>query len=515
MWNAAYFGTTSQRMVAEYVVPFDNPTIIVGEARPAGAVFVNFTLDQVSQSVSWLSLGARGYGLVAAQDPCGTYVAHPNRDYFSDPAVIAVRGQQKTLFAGDGCNVANERETDALEFIQNRRDESGYVDYRDEITGRDAWLFHEPVPSTQWILGSVVIKSEALARDSTAHHLLMAVGAATLLSLFAIFALALRVFREDGWFSWNVAILFSVLCVLGVAYVWALVRTTPEVEAGLGGEGQDLAEIVDDYRERVRVDKQSGDLREVAVGVSLDSVNELDNGDLVFSGIAWQRFLAEADDETVPGFVLSPDIADTRLEERFDIRNGRERIIGWSFSATLRAPLTSPNSPSIAAKFASRSNHETSGRPPSSFPTYRHIRSACRSRGRDWGRTSNSPAGAPNGVSSPTARTLTTRRASGARIPRSEPRNLSCRSRCASLASPSTRSCPACFPSLLFRSWCFPSFSSSSALALIPKTSQSLQESPRFRSSAPCCSCSSLATTAPPTLIYLEFFYIIMYAIIG
>ena len=64
----------------------------------------------------------------------------------------------------------------------------------------------------------------------------------------------------------------------------------------------------------------------------------LKQSDLVFSGIAWQRFLAEDDDDAVPGFVFSPDIADTRLEERFDIRNGRERIIGWSFSATLPGP---------------------------------------------------------------------------------------------------------------------------------------------------------------------------------
>ena len=169
------------------------------------------------------------------------------------------------------------------------------------------------------------------------HHFLMGVAAATLISLFAIIALALRIFRGDGWFSWNVTISFAVLCILGVGYVWWLVRTAPEVEAGLGAEGQDLAEIVDGYRERVRIDKQSGELREVSVGVSLESVEELDGGDLVFSGIAWQRYL-EDENDAVPGFVLSPDIADTRLEERFDIRNGRDRTIGWSFSATVSGP---------------------------------------------------------------------------------------------------------------------------------------------------------------------------------
>jgi len=370
-WNPPYFGTTSQRMVAEQVLPFfdsvssrdafsdyvstvrsaeepncslDEVPIVTGSGKPMGAVFVNFTLDQVSQSVSWLSLGARGYGLVVAQDPDATYVAHPDPDYFSDPLRIEGKRSQKSF-----TEVRDEHDIGALETVLDWRrandctdpdnlPEGGVVDYPDEVTGSDSWLFYEPVPSTCWTLGSVVIKSEALARDSTAHHLLMAVGAATLLSLFAIIALALRLFRGDGWFSWSVTISFSLLCILGVAYIWALVRTTPEVETGLGGDGQDLAEIVDGYRDIVRADRQSEDLREVAVGVSLDSVEELDGGDLVFSGIAWQRFLVEGDDESVPGFVLSPDIADTRLEERFDTRNGRERIIGWSFSATLPGP---------------------------------------------------------------------------------------------------------------------------------------------------------------------------------
>jgi hypothetical protein len=376
-WNPPYFGTTSQRMVAEQVVPFFDssesraayPDYVAAvtaqreavrngevdcpgganpfadhDGHPMGAVFVNFTLDQVSQSVSWLSLGARGYGLVVAQDDDATYVAHPDPDYYSDPVRIDAKLPQKSFL-----EVMREHDIDALRTVLDWRDsfdcadpdnipEGGVVNYPDEVTGRDSWLFYEPVPSTCWTLGSVVIKSEALARDSTAHHLLMAVGAATLLSLFAIIALAFRVFRGRGWFSWSVTITFSILCILGVAYIWTLVRTTPEVEAGLGGESQDLAEIVGGYRERVRIDKQSGDLKEVAVGVSVESVEELESTDLVFSGIAWQRFLAEDDDDAVPGFVFSPDIADTRLEERFDIRNGRERIIGWSFSATLPGP---------------------------------------------------------------------------------------------------------------------------------------------------------------------------------
>jgi hypothetical protein len=356
-WNPPYFGTTSRRMVAEHVVPFYDSNITGGEDRPAGMVFVNFTLDQISESVSWLNLGGRGYGLVGAQDLDATYVAHPDSDYFADRLRLETKDPQKTFR-----EVAGEQDSDALLKVLERRGEcedpenvsgSGFVHYRDEITGRDAWLFHEPVETTCWTLGSVVIKSEALGRDSTAHHLLMWIGISVLISLFALVALVLRVLRGDGWMSWSVLISFSVLCVLGIGYVWWLVRTAPEVEAGLGGDGQTLSERVDGYREKIRLDEEASDTVEVFAGVSLESVEESDGGNLEVSGLAWQRYvdetLADPDQRAgppestnggsfEPGFVFADSFGGGAFETRFNRVNGKQRTVGWSFRTTVPGP---------------------------------------------------------------------------------------------------------------------------------------------------------------------------------
>lgn len=380
-WNPPYFGTTSRRMVAEYGIPFfDSPaarddyvvSLDAGapsarESTPAGVVFVNFTLDQISRNVSWLNLGGRGYGFLV--DASGTYVAHPDEAYYSDPERQRTGSRQLSLSELGNPSYAGERagELDqaALRKLDARRLDcsragatagaedgeefvasgSGYIDYKDDLTGRDSWIFYEPVPSACWTLGSVVVKGEVLGRDSRAKHLLMWISATLIVAVFALVALTLRVVRGYNWLSWSVVITFAVLCAAGVLWVWWLARTAPQVEAGLNGDGQTLSEIVDDYVRRVRLDEHLPEVTQVYAGVSLSSVDDAGDGDLTLSGIAWQRYTEDeppvdgADAEGFePGFVFSDNPADTTFEALYDVRNGKTRILGWSFRTVVSSP---------------------------------------------------------------------------------------------------------------------------------------------------------------------------------
>jgi hypothetical protein len=344
-WNPPYFGTTSQRMVAEYVVPYFDAEVTEGDERAAGAIFANFTLDQIDRDVDWLDLGGRGYGFLISAD--GTYVTHPIEEYWDEQRNIS--------------EIAAETDNATLveAFERGVRGENGFVDYRDEITGRDAWLFFEPVEPTGWTLASVVIKAEVVGRDATWHHLLMWIGGAVLVGLFALSVLLLRVFRGVQWISWEIAISLSALCALGIGYVWYLTQTTPQTEAGLGAAGQSLTETVDTYS----ADLETEPL-EVFTGVSIDSVEEGDGGNLVVSGIAWQHYFdATEADLTEPGFVVSEDIGTTEFVPRYDRSNGNERVIGWSFRTTLRGPSDSSRFPFDRGEISMRLSHQEFGRP--------------------------------------------------------------------------------------------------------------------------------------------------------
>lgn len=376
--NQPYFGTTSQQMVLEYVVPVfaspeaqaaypsyveemaaapevdcpgGTPPHMDHEGRPVGAVFVNFTLDQIRQSVSWLNLGGSGYGFVFSGD--GSYVTHPLQEYFDDPLLRARRPlkPQRTIFEM-GEMSGNE---DVMNDVFERRAQGGIVEYEDEVTGLDAWIFFEPVGEaepangTTWdlTLGSVIIRSEVLGRDATAQHVLIWIGVSVLLALFALITLIMRMFHGAAWLSWGVVGTFAVLCILGTLYIWWLARTTPAVEVGLGGDGQGLTEIVENYRHQVEgasvfdESRRNEPLVEILTGVSIDFIEQGDRGHLVVGGIAWQRFFnpnAESDLPITPGLILSEDIGTTEFVQRYDLQSGSDRVIGWSFRTTLRGP---------------------------------------------------------------------------------------------------------------------------------------------------------------------------------
>lgn len=376
--NKPYWGTTSEQMVLEYVAPvFASPESEAAypsyvaavaaapdancpggaqphmghEGRPIGAVFVNFTLDQVRQNVSWLNLGGRGYGFAFAGD--GSYVTHPLQEYYDDPQLREDRPlqQQRTVF--EIAEISGNE--DSIEQVFEQRAMGGIVDYKDEVTGSDAWIFFEPIGAgvpteaapLDLTLASVIIKSEALGRDSTAQHLLVWLGLATLIAVFALITLMLRMFRGAAWLSWGVVATFSLLCALGTVYIWGLARTTPAVAIGLGGDGQGLTEIVGDYRDQVDgakifdEDRRDEPLVEILTGVSIDFIEEGDRGDLVVGGIVWQRFFNPVATDGLPippGVILSEDIGTTEFVERYDVQNGSDRVVGWSFRTTLRGP---------------------------------------------------------------------------------------------------------------------------------------------------------------------------------
>ena len=99
-------------------------------------------------------------------------------------------------------------------------------------------------------------------------------------------------------------------------------------------------------------------------GVSIDSVEEADRGNLVVSGIVWQHYLdATKADLAEPGFVVSEDIGTTEFVPRYDESNGNERVVGWSFRATLRGPSNASRYPFDRGEISIRLSHQEFAQP--------------------------------------------------------------------------------------------------------------------------------------------------------
>ncbi len=355
-WTGAYFGNTSRRMIAEYVAPFTAPASSDGTIpAPSGVSLGTYTLESLNSNLSWLDLGASGYGLMLAGSQ---FVIHPVPEYWLQSRSIEnAFGESASLSATDEERVAAYRQVVA----SSGEGQSGFVDYVDEITGREAWLFYETVPSTGWTLGYVLIKSEALASDPVGRRQMMGIGTAGLLTVFSLVAVMLRIFGRGAARLWGPSLSFAAMCSLGIALIWT-------VTANYGGDsatltdGSSLRGIVDEFDSNVTATNPDLVTNEVFAGVFVNTV-EFQDDNVVVSGIVWQRYLDRLDREIEPGFTFPDDVRSTTFTPAYDRVNGRERTVGWRFQTTLQTSMDFSQFPFDAEDVSIRLRHREFDKP--------------------------------------------------------------------------------------------------------------------------------------------------------
>ncbi len=356
-WTGAYFGNTSRRMIAEFVSPFAHPDPGSDPLpAPTGVALGTYTLESLNSDVSWLDLGASGYGLMLAGS--GQYVIHPIPEYW-----LQGRTVEDVVSATGGSSEDNEIRRAALETVvtESGKGNRGFVDYVDEITGRDAWLFYEPVPTTGWTLGYVLIKSEALGSDPVGRRQMMGIGTAGLLLIFSILAVAFLAFGPGAWRLWGPSLAFAGMSAVGIALIWT-VTTSYGGESATLTDGSSLRGIVDDFEENVLATNPDLSSNEIFAGVFVNTV-EFQDDNVMVSGIIWQRYLDRLDLEIPPGFTFPDDLGSTTLDVAYDRVSGLERTVGWRFRTTLQTSMDFSKFPFDSEDVSLRLRHREFDKP--------------------------------------------------------------------------------------------------------------------------------------------------------
>ncbi|MEX2378319.1 MAG: hypothetical protein WD848_09865 [Dehalococcoidia bacterium] len=330
-WTGAYFGNTSRRMIAEYVAPFEYGGADGDLPADAGVVLATYTLENLNRDVSWLDLGAAGYGLMISDE--GNYVIHPLPEYWLGGRNIADLGDLASHDSQQGAEARRDALTEAAE--RSQQGHAGWAPYQDEITGRDAWLFYQPVPSTGWTLGYVLIKSEVLGGDDVSRRQQMGAGTALLMAAFALMAVGFRACGGNLWTVWGTSFSFSLACVGGIAFIWILTTSLPSSPTQLT-DGESLRSTVDRFEAGVKESNRDAEVIEAFAGVFVQSVEFTSDDNVVVTGIAWQRYFDNAADVVEPGFTFPDDVSITDFDVAYDITNGPQRVIGWRFRSTLQ-----------------------------------------------------------------------------------------------------------------------------------------------------------------------------------
>jgi hypothetical protein len=341
-WLEPFFGTASDALLTLYGVPFYRTDPETLEEVAAGIVMVTISLDDVRDLIASLDLGATGYGYVLSKD--GLFIAHPIKEFVGNVTIFELADSLQD----------EELRAEGESAIQ------GQIFSRDtveQVTGQSSWIFHEPISSTGWSIGIVLNKNElAPDTETTARQL---IGIALSLMAFLLF-LSVLLFRADRGSApglWKTTASFSVLCILGMAFVWHLASSA---EPSYGVKIFDQAGL-DRFLASHSQQASASPPTYIPTGVFIQTVRFPSPNEVGLSGYIWQKYADSIDEEIARGFVLPQQAGGVPrpiIEKAFHRREGDVEIIGWHFMVTLRQPFDPSKYPFDHQDILLRLRHE-------------------------------------------------------------------------------------------------------------------------------------------------------------
>ncbi|MEX2228284.1 MAG: hypothetical protein WEB13_01465 [Dehalococcoidia bacterium] len=360
-WVPPYLGGTTRKMVALYVSRFYGPNA-PPDGSPAGVILVSIQLDTFNREVGWSELGASGYGFIVSRS--GSYAYHPSggRDggFVAHPEKAYWRGANAPTFFEVVQANGNAQAERALD--PNVGGIRGFVDYRDEITGRDAWLFYEPIPSADWVLGSVVIKEVVLGGDATDFHFLVWIGLLIINGLAAIGAACAIVLLRGQRRLWTTVTVVTLAPALGMGLIWLIVAQRAS-EPAVDIDGVSLREAAANYSQYVSTVASDLAPETVLAGIFTQAIEPADRGDWRVSGTVWQRYVNGVPDGVEPGFIFPDAVTPPAFDLSHDVTDGAVRTVGWRFSATIRPEYNFSRYPLDEALLTIRMAHRQIDKP--------------------------------------------------------------------------------------------------------------------------------------------------------
>ena len=323
MWHELYFSTVAETFVIQYTAPFYRSAPENGEQIPIGLVYARHSVESLSEFIDSLDLGEEGYCYLLSQD--GEYIVHPDKTFFG-----------KTIFEKSEELNARKLYEDGERIVAG---EAFFREGIDPTTGRIAWMFYEPIPDTNLLMGLVFDKhARSSLPDMTVRDLTwISLVFVTCLCLFS--ALVFRVDRGTTQSFWRLVTIIALLFSAQIGAVWFLAITNPPHESheiiltSQTSLHEYLAALDKEFHER----SQPLPLR-IPTGIMLKSIKFDDVNEAAIAGYLWQKYPADLS-EDIEGTFFFPDVIDEEagnIEEVYRFTEGGTETIGWFFRTTLR-----------------------------------------------------------------------------------------------------------------------------------------------------------------------------------
>ena len=308
VWISPYFGIADRNYQIDYSAPF-YLTESGNSDKVAGVVSIRHSLEEIKASINSLNIGNTGYGFIISGK--GVIISYPIQEYLTK-------------------NIKNIAKKDInLDFINKNIAKQDYL-ATNSLTGKSYWVFQKNIPSTDWILGFALPQEETLLNRKTEQtHSIILVVFATFGFLFFLCLLFVSIYRYNHTGLWMLASIFTLLCILGIGFMWHLTMNNSSLDDRNGDRVVFDREDVETVLQHVNM---SPTTPRIPTGFFLQSMVFLNANDVLITGYIWQNISSLGAWKDVPEFSF-PDPKETTIEKVY--MNKDTGVIGWHFKTTL------------------------------------------------------------------------------------------------------------------------------------------------------------------------------------
>jgi len=309
MWISPYFGIADRNYQIDYSAPFYRTESGNGN-KASGVVSVSYSLEGIRTQLGNINIGNTGYGFIVSGD--GVIISDPVKEYLNGNIQDIAKKDQNLFF-----------------IIKNIKKEEYLA--TDSLTGKSYWVFQKKIPSTDWTLGFVLPQEEALLNKKTDQtHSIILIVFATFAFLFflCLFFVSIYMYNHKG--LWALAVIFSLLCILGIGFLWYLTINNSALDSRNGDLVVFDKEDVETILYHVDVNPTTP---RIPTGFFLQSMEFLNANDVLITGYIWQNISDLGIWNELSDFSF-PDSKETIIEKVY--MNRDTGIIGWHFKTTLR-----------------------------------------------------------------------------------------------------------------------------------------------------------------------------------
>ena len=326
-WVEPYFAEGAQAMVSDYGVPFYQKDSL-GNKKLQGTVTLTISLQDFTRLLHSISLGKTGYGFVASEK--GNFIAHPINEYVSRKNVL---------------DLAREQQDQILEKVamEMRNKQSGFVEFKDQMSDQVSYLFYSHLPTSGWNLGIVFIKNELLGNPVAEKQKIMHIVFSASLLVLGLIMLIFKLYHGEEDDLWSVSLAGSIILTLNIIIMWYLTlhyayQTKADEDNVLITNYAALNSFVNQETKKAEQMKTAPPVL-IPTGVYIEGLEFADSYNVNVSGTIWQKYhnlipldiQREVELPQVSPFAEALYIDQKRKEVFQDYE-----LMTWDFRATLR-----------------------------------------------------------------------------------------------------------------------------------------------------------------------------------